>query len=318
MKSLLLVALGLLLISSVASAELILDTDESSTRAQLDACVAPILITQSASQPTTLSTTGGVFTCGNVLYSYVTEGYELRKFSPYWDNGIVDPISIKSIEWGVRRYVATDSILPAGTVILPYNDADGPLMVDVIVYKINANDAFLFANLVQITTQQVEIPKMVPPALLYDKVMHTDIIANCNYDPQIDPDVWDLVVAIHNPATYNMINPVRFACAAMANAETAESYTAWPGGCPASFEPSTPTELGSPGASKFALNVCAELCAPVVNGACCNLLTGACTVTPAADCTFTWTTGVECSVQLCPIPVPAENKSWGQVKSLYR
>lgn len=325
MKSLLLVAMGLLLISSVASAELILDNDVSfGFRPNLEACVAPITISQAATHPVTLSTTGGVFTCGNVLYSYVTEGYELRKFSPYWDNGITDPIMIKSIAWGIRRYVATDSVLPAGTVILPYNDLDGPLLVDVILYKINADSTFIFANMQQFSTQQVEIPKQVPPALLYDHPMVTEILpqADC-YDPYVDPIIWDLVVAIHNPETYSMINPVRFACAAMANAETAESYTAWPNGCPAQFEPTTPTQLGSPGASKFALEVCAEPCAPPPpQGACCVIATGVCTMTTALNCPTglnTWhSEWTVCLPNPCTQPSPTEAKSWGQVKSLFR
>lgn len=321
MKSLLLVAMGLLLISSVASAELILDNDVSfGPRTDLDACTAPILISQSATQPVTLSTTGGVFTCGNTLYSYVIEGYELRKFSPYWDLGIMDPISIKSVAWGVRRYVATDSVLPAGTVILPYNPADGPLIVDVMLYKIDADLPFTFDNMELFHSQPVEVPYQVPPDLVYNLPMNTIITENCAYDPSIDPKIYDLVVAIHNPATWAMINPVRFAACAMANAETAESYTAWPDSCGMpDGNPYTPTDLGAPGASKFALEVCAELCTPpAVTGACCNLMTGACTITPAVDCTYTWTSGAVCNVQICPMPVPTEVKSWGQVKSLYR
>jgi hypothetical protein len=328
MKSLLLVVLGLLLATTVASAELILDNDLSApgTRVDLGTCPSPMVtISQSATQPTTLSTTGGVFTCGNVLYSYIIEGYQMRRFSLYWDNNISDPFSIHQVEWGVRRYVATDSVLPAGTVILPYNPADGPFVVDVQLYAINSDSTLTWANMgAPFASVPYTVPQMVPPALLCDCTQSTVFGENCAYDPYVDPTIYDLVVAVHNPETYTMINPVRFACAAMGNAETAESYTGWPAGCGTGgvTEPQTPTQLGSPGASKFAVSVCGTLCQPpAATGACCVLATGACTITTAADCLAPGSylgDNVLCNVQTCPIPVPTEKKSWGQVKSLYR
>ena len=328
MKSLLLVVLGLLLICSVASAELISDNDLSapSTRAQLADCPTSALsISQSATLPILLSTTGGVFTCGNVLYSYIIEGYELRRFSLYWDNNITDPFSIQSVKWGIRRYVATDSVAPAGTVILPYNPADGDYIVDVQLYSINADSLLTFANMgAPFASVPVIVPKMDPPALLYDHPMTTDFGENCVYDPYIDPAIYDLVVGVHNLETYTMINPVRFACAAMSNAETAESYTGWPAGCGTGGnpEPQTPTQLGSPGASKFALLVCGALCTPpAATGACCVAATGVCTITTAAGCALPGIylgDNVPCNDVTCHTPVPTEHKSWGQVKSLYR
>jgi hypothetical protein len=329
MKSLLLVVLGLLLATTVASAELIQDNDLSSPSVRVDLGVCPspmVTISQSATQPTTLSTTGGVFTCGNTLYSYIIEGYELRRFSLYWDNNITDPFSIHQVEWGVRRYVATDSVAPAGTVILPYNPLDPAMVVDVQLYSINADSILTFANMgAPFASVPYTVPQMVPPALLCNCTQSTVFGDNCVYDPYVDPTIYDLVVAVHNPETYTMINPVRFACAAMGNAETAESYTAWPAGCGGpgiDAEPTTPTQLGSPGASKFALSVCGTLCTPpALTGACCVAATGACTITTMADCLAPGAylgDNVPCNAQTCIVPVPTEHKSWGQVKSLYR
>jgi hypothetical protein len=74
-------------------------------------------------------------------------------------------------------------------------------------------------------------------------------------------------------------------------------------------------------------SVCGTLCTPPLpTGACCDVAVGmpACQILTAVACealgtAWVWRgVDVPCDLQSCPVPVPTEHKSWGQVKSLYR
>lgn len=70
--------------------------------------------------------------------------------------------------------------------------------------------------------------------------------------------------------------------------------------------------FGQPGTT-----VCPVL--PPVPGACCDALTGNCTVTTHADCAFDWLgADVPCDAATCVPPTPAERVSWGRIKNSYR
>jgi hypothetical protein len=59
--------------------------------------------------------------------------------------------------------------------------------------------------------------------------------------------------------------------------------------------------------------------APDPTGACCDQLTGACTITTQAACPYAWLgEGVPCNGQTSGSSVPAERTSWGQIKSTFR
>lgn len=61
-----------------------------------------------------------------------------------------------------------------------------------------------------------------------------------------------------------------------------------------------------------------SLTQPQATGACCDDLTGNCTITTQVECQFTWLgAGVPCNATTCAPPVPVERASWGQIKSMY-
>jgi hypothetical protein len=60
---------------------------------------------------------------------------------------------------------------------------------------------------------------------------------------------------------------------------------------------------------------------PPAQGACCNTITGSCTVTTELVCVapLVWRgAGVPCNAQSCSPVIPVERSSWGQIKNLYR
>jgi hypothetical protein len=286
MKSLLLVAMGLLLISSVASAELITDNELGGPANVLPsrACDPPAVeITQNLG----FALDTGCFSCGNTFYSYVIDCVLLRRFSLYWDYGVENLFSIQTVDWGVRRFVATDSVLPAGTVVLPWNPLDPDFMVDVNLYSVDANLALTWTNMgAPFATKSEWIqPEPFPSPLILNRPMHTVFGQNCVYDPFIDPIYNDLVVAIHSPETYTMITPHRFSLSANTLLDTQLCYVAWPvDDCnDGNFNPMRMDSIGT--GSAVVMVVCGQECVPPPpTGACCNIATGACSITEEIAC----------------------------------
>jgi len=323
MKSLLLVGLGLLLIGSVANAGEIVTDDATGTPGILTLDHSSRTALTQNTNPTALTTS--MYACGNAKYSYVTEGWSLRRMSLAWEFGIVDPFEVQNVQWGLRRYACYDSILPYGTVQIPCNPLNDPFVVDVNLYSIP--DTALTLTFAGMGAPFASVPVTITEAMnpitpVTGTPITTVFPPGACIDPEIDGINYDLVVAFHNRSTeLDLFPSARYFTSANALGETAPSYVAFVDcGAP---EPITPFALGGATTQHLVLVVNGDLCAPPppVTGACCNLLTGDCTITEQVPCVapFTWLgADIPCNVQTCPIPVPTQSKSWGQVKSLYR
>jgi hypothetical protein len=315
MKSLLLVVLGLLLIGSVASANEI-TCDPATVGTPVNVNIDRMAITQNLQS--TLNS--GCYSCGNVIYSYVTEEWAMRRFSIYWDNNIQDPFQVSSVQWGIRRFAATDST--TGDT-LSWNPLDPPYVVQVELYKLSGDSLLTMGALgtPYATAPFTVTPEMHPRGASVGTAVETFFGPNCEAF-YVDPAIYDLVVAIHSPETYTMNTCYRFALSASnyLPGETAPSYFVFPD-CGVT-EPSTPTELGAtPPSSMLWMVVNGDLCTPPpTTGACCVVATGACTITTAVGCLAPGIylgDNIPCNTQTCG-STPVERKSWGQVKSLYR
>jgi hypothetical protein len=305
MKSLLLVLLGCVAISFGAQAAELDNggpvTPGNPTHVHWDGRY-PYSITQNV-DPTVLNSGG--FSCGNVTYNYTTEAYSLRRYY-FADEGIATPFTVQSVDWGVRRYYALGDSL------------EGPFAVDVQVYTIPVGAELLFANMTLVGTASQPITVQwgsssdPNPAVGYP--MSTAVNAVIN-----DTVGQDMVVAIHAPDSRLTLPWERFACSASNLGEFYESYYAF-ADC-GYAEPTTPTDLGSPGAAMLAQLINGDVYEPPTTGACCYG-TGACAVLSDADCAASqgvWQgAGTGCDPNPCPPPVPTETTSWGQVKALYR
>ena len=289
MKSLLLVLMGLLLIGSAANGAEIMSGHATGpgNRAAWNQDRTPFSITQNVAP--------GQFTACALTCGHTFEGWALRRF-PLASYGFVTPINVSSVDWGVCHFDALLDSVPEFYA------------VQIILYSIAESSPLLFENLNEIRGVSVPLTtgdNPVPPALVVAK--HTPI------DGTIDPVGHDLVVAIHYPSTYGMIPQTRFAPSANSLGESAESYVAFQDcGRP---EPVTPGSLGHPEA-QLVLVVNGDTADPPPVGACCNAL-GTCTITTAPECVGTWFSAVTCTPSPCS-PVPAEIRSWGQIKSTYR
>lgn len=295
MKSLLLVLLGCMLISVGAqAAEVVLGEDIGTPGLLQVDNRYPYSFTQNA-DPSVLD--AGTYTCGNVTYGYITDTWCMRRFY-FADEGIASPFTVQSIDWGVRRFVALLDSIP------------GPYSVQLKIYTIPVGAELLFANLTEVTSVDVPITTAdnpVPPAIGVPK--NTPITAQIN-----DTANNDLVVAWFCPNTVDMTPSIRFATSASNLGETYESYYAF---ADCNFpEPVTPTTLGGPGQSQLVVVVNGDVNEQVPE-ACCFGET--CQLLLEADCLAQGGAfyGGACDPNPCP-PVPTENKSWGQVKEMYR
>lgn len=298
MKSLLLVVMGLLLISSVASAsEISFEPATGPGTVSIPMDRDDYALTQNAS----LSLVAGIFTCGNVALGYTTDGWALRRFSLVYEFGIESTFCVSSIDWGIRRFVSLLDSIPNDTPVA------------VRLYSIVETDPLLFANMVPLDSVVVTVTSAmnpIPPAT--GTAMNT-VFPNTPFDPL----GYDLVMAIHYPAGWDETPTFRFSPSGNSLGETLPGYIAF-ADC-AYPEPVTPGELGNTTPMViFVVN--GHLCTPPpVTGACC--VDFVCSIVSAADCAAAGGTyyGDDslCVPSPCP-PVPVENKSWGKVKSLYR
>ena len=248
-------------------------------------------LTQNLGNPIVLSTYG--YACGSIPWDFVTEGWAMRRFSPYSEAGLDGPLSISSVEWGVRRCVAVD---PAVNMALH---------VKVLLYSIPSGADMLFANFTPIDSAEVLVTTAdnpIPPAL--------GVWKNTPFAATFNPTggTVDLVVAIHWPSTMPMepdtLGDGRFQVSADNVGQTAEPYYAFADcGYP---EPTTPTQLaGQPSASQLVLIVNGEQ-----QGSCCTA-DGDCTVTTSAACAETWSVGLACTPNPCPQPTGACCNAFG-------
>lgn len=295
MKSLLLVVMSLLLIGSVANAaEISFDTASGPGTPIAPSSRDDFALTQN----TSTLLTAGMYSCGNVTLGYTTDGWTLRRFSLAYEFDILDSFCVTSVDWGVRRYCALLDSVP-----------QGPYFVDVELYSIPETDPFLFANMTLIESVPVEIAYLPNNPI-------APVAYNTLFNATVNPVGYDLVIAIHAPEGYSTTPATRFATAGNSLGETLPGYFAFAGcGFP---DPITPGELGSSTAMSVIV-VNGHLCVVDPTGACCNTATGACEITTQTACAYSWLgADIPCNVQTCPVPVPAESKSWGKVKSLYR
>ena len=281
MKSLLFVLMSLLLIGSVANAAEIIADDATGPGARVNwnHDRSAYSITQNA-DPTMLNS--GTFTCGGVVYNtaYTTDGWAMRRFPLQYEFGINVPFTVSSVDWGVRRFVARLDSIP------------GPYSVTVLLYSIAGTDSLRFANMTLIDSVKVPITPAdnpVPPAM--------GVAKRTMIGGTINPNGYDLVVAIHCPEGYSTTPTTRFALAASSLGQTAESYYAFIDcGYP---EPVTPTELGQPGASQMVIRVNGD---PAALGACCPT-SGACSITAQVLCPGVWQgENTVCVPNPCPPP----------------
>lgn len=297
MKSLLVLALSLLLLGSVSyAAEIVSDNgDGSSWTVTWDHGRYPVSITQN-NDPSILD--AGGYSCGNTLYNYNTDQWALRRFQVAEDNAIFDPITVQSIDWGVRRFVTLLDSIPCD-----YN-------VTVYVGTIAIGEPLLFANITWV--DQV----LVPIAVTNVNVPYTTVMNNA----VVDPSLYDIVVAFFAPSSEFIPGcpNTRFACSASnAPGDTRYCYYAFADcGFP---EPVTPPELNpnSPEVAKLVVILNGEVGTPPEPGACC--IGEVCSVILEPDCLAqggVWYGG-PCTPGLCP-PIPVESTSWGRVKDLYR
>ncbi len=299
MKSLLLVVMGLLLIGTVANASEIIADNDSGVGTAWAGSRAEFSMTQNLGSPIALS--AGVYTCGNVTLGYTTESWSLRRFSPYWEFGLEGPLTITDVDWGIRRFAALLDSIP--------ND----IVVDLELYSIPSDAAFLWANMTLIATFPNTVTMAdnpIPPSV---GTWRNTLTPGVTFD-SLEGTV-DLVVAIHQPEGYSTTPATRFACSADNVGETAEPYYVF---ADCGFaEPTTPTELGGAGLAQFVLIINGEEGSAPPVAACCDAA-GLCTLTTQAACVGTWYGSIlTCEPNPCP-PVPVETKSWGEVKSLYR
>jgi hypothetical protein len=238
-----------------------------------------------------LSTAG--YACGSVPRDFVTEGWAMRRFSPFSEAGLDGPLNISSVEWGVSQCIAVN---PAVNMALP---------VKVLLYSIPSGADMLFANFTPIDSAEVLVTTAdnpIPPALGVWK--HTPFAATFNPTG----GTVDLVVAIHWPATIPMepdtLGDGRFQVSADNVGQTAEPYYAF-ADCGHS-EPTTPAQLvGQPSAGQLVLIVNGEQ-----QGSCCAA-NGDCTVTTSAACAGTWSVGLACTPNPCPQPTGACCNTFG-------
>jgi hypothetical protein len=68
----------------------------------------------------------------------------------------------------------------------------------------------------------------------------------------------------------------------------------------------------------FAVYFVFDECIAPPTGGCCDVATGACTITTELGCDFTWLgADIPCNTTTC-LPVPTEPTTWGAVKALFR
>jgi hypothetical protein len=298
MKSLLLVVMGLLLISSVASAsEISFEPATGPGTVALTMDRDDYALTQNLS----LQLVAGIFTCGNVTLGYTTDGWALRRMSLVYEFGIESPFCVSSVDWGIRRFVSLLDSIP------------GDIQVAVRLFTINETDPLLFANMVPLDSVMVPVTHLDNPvAPLTGTPKHTIFP-----DTQFDPTGVDLVVAVHYPEGYSSTPAFRFSPSGNSLGETLPGYVAFADcGYP---DPVTPGDLGNT-TPMVVFVVNGHTCPlPPVIGACCNHYRGGCTLTTYEDCRDDWLgPGVPCTPAWCVWWVPTEPKSWGAIKNLYR
>ena len=305
MKSLLLVVMGLLLISSVASAAECITDD--ATFSNSGVALKGVNDTYAFTQNNSTLLNAGTGYCGNVILNYNVEQWNLRRFSPVYEWGLdpATPLVISGVDWGVRRYLALGDSVPQ------------PYTVDVSIYTIPETDSLLDANMTLIETVPFN-PPVIGDNIANQLPVHTV------FNATIIPNGVDVIVSIHYPAGYVNAPATRFA-------PSGNSSGSHNGGTVNNFYRYEDLACASDGVhyvenltqtTQLVIVVDAHAgVLPDPTGACCVVATGACTITTAVDCLApaVWRgADIPCNVQTCPIPVPTETKSWGQVKSLYR